>query len=215
MVTDRAEESRKSMGIQLEAAREVIDNAPISQIHKHTQWHCQAKRNEWSERGRTGRRRDKKVKEVWRSSRELAMEISLVSLGSSQTFPRPHFSTLAASRFCSFSDTISPPFRRGPSHVPNLPHQHTDGELRQNSKLSAINTPRIWWRVSDLFVSSAKSRVLRSPQIRIQSALGPKANWAHSLMLSCSLYLNLTLGNAQCTHKVFWIFFITWKHKWP
>lgn len=36
------------------------------------------------------------------------MEISLASLGSSQTLPLPHFITLAASRFCSFSDTISP-----------------------------------------------------------------------------------------------------------
>lgn len=40
--------------------------------------------------------------------RELAMEISLHSLGSSQTLPLPHLSTLAASRFCSFSDTIFP-----------------------------------------------------------------------------------------------------------
>lgn len=41
------------------------------------------------------------------SLRELAMEISLTSLGSSHTFPLPHLSTLAARRFCSFSDTIS------------------------------------------------------------------------------------------------------------
>lgn len=38
--------------------------------------------------------------------RELAMEMSLVSLGSSQTFPFPHFITEAASRFWGFSDTI-------------------------------------------------------------------------------------------------------------
>jgi hypothetical protein len=37
---------------------------------------------------------------------ELAMEISLTSLGSSQTFPLPHFSTLADSLFCNFSETI-------------------------------------------------------------------------------------------------------------
>ena len=37
---------------------------------------------------------------------ELAMEISLHSLGSSQTFPFPHLRTLAESRFCSFNDTI-------------------------------------------------------------------------------------------------------------
>ena len=41
--------------------------------------------------------------------RELAMEISLTSLGSSQTFPLPHLRTLAASRFCSFRDTIFAP----------------------------------------------------------------------------------------------------------
>jgi len=34
------------------------------------------------------------------------MEISLTSLGSSQTFPLPHLRTLAARRFCSFSETI-------------------------------------------------------------------------------------------------------------
>ena len=38
--------------------------------------------------------------------RELAMEISLTSLGSSQTLPLPHLSTLEARRFCSLSDTI-------------------------------------------------------------------------------------------------------------
>lgn len=40
-------------------------------------------------------------------SRELAMEISLTSLGSSQTLPLPHLSTLAASRFCSLRETIA------------------------------------------------------------------------------------------------------------
>lgn len=34
------------------------------------------------------------------------MEISLTSLGSSQTLPRPHLRTLEASRFWSFSETI-------------------------------------------------------------------------------------------------------------
>jgi hypothetical protein len=34
------------------------------------------------------------------------MEISLISLGSSQTLPLPHLSTHAASRLCTFSDTI-------------------------------------------------------------------------------------------------------------
>ena len=34
------------------------------------------------------------------------MEISLTSLGSSQTLPLPHLRTLAARRFCNFSDTI-------------------------------------------------------------------------------------------------------------
>lgn len=42
-----------------------------------------------------------------RSLLELAMEISLDSLGSSQTLPLPHLRTLAASRFCSFSDTMA------------------------------------------------------------------------------------------------------------
>ena len=36
---------------------------------------------------------------------ELAMLISLTSLGSNQTLRLPHLSTLAASRFCSNSDT--------------------------------------------------------------------------------------------------------------
>ena len=36
---------------------------------------------------------------------ELAMLISLTSLGSNQTLRLPHLSTLAASRFCSKSDT--------------------------------------------------------------------------------------------------------------
>merc|ERR1719188_1311530 len=36
--------------------------------------------------------------------RELAMEISLASLGSSQILPLPHFFTEAARRFCNFSD---------------------------------------------------------------------------------------------------------------
>ncbi|BAS85050.1 Os03g0579550, partial [Oryza sativa Japonica Group] len=40
-------------------------------------------------------------------SRELAMEISLTSLGSSQTLPLPHLSTLEASRFCSLRETIA------------------------------------------------------------------------------------------------------------
>jgi len=35
------------------------------------------------------------------------MEISLPSFGSSQTFPLPHFRTLAASRFWSLRETIS------------------------------------------------------------------------------------------------------------
>lgn len=38
--------------------------------------------------------------------RELAMEMSLLSLGSSHTFPFPHFITEAASRFWGFSETI-------------------------------------------------------------------------------------------------------------
>ena len=38
--------------------------------------------------------------------RELAMEISLTSLGSSQIFRLPHFSTEAARRFWSFRETI-------------------------------------------------------------------------------------------------------------
>jgi len=36
----------------------------------------------------------------------LAMEISLTSLGSSQTLRWPHFMTDAARRFCILSDTI-------------------------------------------------------------------------------------------------------------
>ena len=39
--------------------------------------------------------------------RELAMEISFTSLGSSQILRLPHFSTDAARRFCSFRDTIA------------------------------------------------------------------------------------------------------------
>ena len=38
-------------------------------------------------------------------SRELAMLISLTSLGSSQIFLRPHFNTDAARRFCSSKET--------------------------------------------------------------------------------------------------------------
>ena len=38
--------------------------------------------------------------------RELAIEISLVSFGSSQTLPRPHLRTDDASRFCSLRDTM-------------------------------------------------------------------------------------------------------------
>lgn len=55
----------------------------------------------------------RKWKETWEnqrakeSVRELAMEMSLTSLGSSQTFPWPHLRTLAASRFWSFSETMS------------------------------------------------------------------------------------------------------------
>merc|ERR1719318_1420464 len=37
---------------------------------------------------------------------ELALAISLISLGSSQTLLRPHFITEAASRFCSLSDDM-------------------------------------------------------------------------------------------------------------
>ena len=57
-------------------------------------------------------------------SREFAMEISLTSLGSSQTLPLPHLSTLEASRFCSLRETI---FRRrrlfsaSSSLLPSLP----------------------------------------------------------------------------------------------
>ena len=43
-----------------------------------------------------------------RGARELAMEISLTSLGSSQTLRTPQSSTEAASRFCSFRDTMAP-----------------------------------------------------------------------------------------------------------
>lgn len=48
------------------------------------------------------------------NSLELAMEMSLTSLGSSQTLRRPHFSTLAARRFCSLSETM---VARGPSQT--------------------------------------------------------------------------------------------------
>ena len=40
-----------------------------------------------------------------RRARELAIEISLTSLGSSQIFRLPHFRTDDARRFCSSSDT--------------------------------------------------------------------------------------------------------------
>ncbi len=43
-----------------------------------------------------------------RAAREFAIDISLTSLGSSQTLRRPHCSTDAANRFCSLSDTIAP-----------------------------------------------------------------------------------------------------------
>lgn len=46
---------------------------------------------------------------IKRYSLELAIEISLTSLGSSQTLRRPHFRTEAASRFCSFSETMLTP----------------------------------------------------------------------------------------------------------
>jgi len=55
-------------------------------------------------------------KERERYLRELAMEISLTSFGSSQTLPFPHFRTLAESRFWSFNDTISLFLDRSPSH---------------------------------------------------------------------------------------------------
>lgn len=42
-----------------------------------------------------------------KDSLEFAIEISPDSFGSSQTFPFPHFKTLAASRFCNFNDTIA------------------------------------------------------------------------------------------------------------
>jgi len=48
-------------------------------------------------------------RESERGIRELAMEISFPSFGSSQTLPRPHLRMLAASRFWSFNDTISAP----------------------------------------------------------------------------------------------------------
>lgn len=41
------------------------------------------------------------------SAREFAIRISVTSLGSSQTLRTPHLSTDAASRFCSFNDTMA------------------------------------------------------------------------------------------------------------
>lgn len=41
------------------------------------------------------------------SARELAMEISVTSLGSSQTLRSPQLSTEAASRFCNLNDTMA------------------------------------------------------------------------------------------------------------
>jgi len=55
---------------------------------------------------RAGRRGEEVPGEGVSILRELAMEISLTSLGSSQTLPLPHLSTLEARRFCSLSDTI-------------------------------------------------------------------------------------------------------------
>lgn len=49
--------------------------------------------------------------------RELAREISLTSLGSSQILPFPHLSTEAASRFWSFSDTCENQTGREISHT--------------------------------------------------------------------------------------------------
>ena len=42
-----------------------------------------------------------------RGARELAMEISFASLGSSHTLRSPQLRTDAASRFCSFRDTMA------------------------------------------------------------------------------------------------------------
>lgn len=52
-------------------------------------------------------------------AREFAMEISLTSFGSSQILPFPHFSTEAASRFCSRRET--PMATDGPAHAPRTP----------------------------------------------------------------------------------------------
>jgi hypothetical protein len=42
----------------------------------------------------------------WTLRREFAIAIKLISLGSSQILPFPHFSTDAAKRFWSFSETV-------------------------------------------------------------------------------------------------------------
>lgn len=52
-------------------------------------------------------------------SRELAMEISVTSLGSNHTLRRPQSSTDAANRFCSFKLTMTA--SRNLSSLPRLP----------------------------------------------------------------------------------------------
>lgn len=74
--------------------------------------------------------------------RELAIEISLDSLGSSHTFPLPHLRTLAASRFCSFSDTIAP--------------------LRQGLSMRGRRAARVSWKTTDL-ISVARVSDKRPP----------------------------------------------------
>ena len=52
-----------------------------------------------------------------RVARELAIEISLASLGSSHTLRSPQLSTEAASRFCNFRDTMSVPTAAAPAEL--------------------------------------------------------------------------------------------------
>jgi hypothetical protein len=69
-----------------------------------------------------------------RNSLELAMEISLTSLGSSHTLRRPQLRTLAASRFCSLSDTI-PPAQPCARHAE---HELTEGSWKRTKHASIL-----------------------------------------------------------------------------
>jgi hypothetical protein len=74
--------------------------------------------------------------------RELAIEISVLSLGSSHTFRFPHLSTLAASRFCSFKETIflqieQPHSTRSNERHTNATRRYVSDEIGKWSEMGA------------------------------------------------------------------------------